>query len=328
MPVAYAPAGGRSNGDDRAEEARRASGSRMPAPSPVSASAPAAPRWFRLHSAVSAWSTIAWLLRPCMSTTKPDAAAVVLEARVVEPLGGGQIAIGAFGVVPSVVSCGSGGQSRSSASQRRNPAGSGHRGTTLARRRSVESVAGVPAPGGVTFRLSDGRGPGLPAPIGACDGARMDLATVAPRVRRDGAPDRLVLDRHRGRPRPAAVAHPPPGLGLGRHRADRLDRDLADTDQARPPRGAPVRVAHLLGTEPRHVHGRVRCRARLRRRHPYRGVGTVRVGTRAGRLRPVDHPGVDEPDRGVLRRDEAHAVAAAGDARRGHDAGPRRPPPR
>jgi hypothetical protein len=34
-----------------------------------------------------------------------------------------------------------------------------------------------------------------------------------------------VLRRHRGRTRPAAVSDPPPGLGLGRHAADRLDRD-------------------------------------------------------------------------------------------------------
>src|SRR5438046_6840937 len=43
----------------------------MPAPSPVSGSAPAAPRWFRQQTAVSASSTMAWLLRPCTSTTKP-----------------------------------------------------------------------------------------------------------------------------------------------------------------------------------------------------------------------------------------------------------------
>ena len=70
MPVAYAPAGGSS----KSTTARKnASGIWImtPAPSPVSASAPAAPRWLRQHTAVSAWSRIALLLRPFMSTTKP-----------------------------------------------------------------------------------------------------------------------------------------------------------------------------------------------------------------------------------------------------------------
>ena len=78
MPVAYAPARRQLERHDGPEE-RVGRLDVTPAPSPVSGSAPAAPRWFRQHTAVSAWSRIALLLRPFMSTTKPDTAAVVLE---------------------------------------------------------------------------------------------------------------------------------------------------------------------------------------------------------------------------------------------------------
>ena len=61
---------------------------RMPAPSPVLASQPHAPRCSRLMSTCSACSTIACERWPLMCTTKPDAARVVLVARVVEALGG------------------------------------------------------------------------------------------------------------------------------------------------------------------------------------------------------------------------------------------------
>ena len=42
----------------------------MPAPSPVAASAPVAPRWARCSSAVTAWRTSPWLRRPCRSATR------------------------------------------------------------------------------------------------------------------------------------------------------------------------------------------------------------------------------------------------------------------
>ena len=63
MPTAYAPLSGSGNG---ATARRKASGTwvRMPAPSPESGSAPEAPRWSRLRSAVSAWSTMSWVGMP------------------------------------------------------------------------------------------------------------------------------------------------------------------------------------------------------------------------------------------------------------------------
>ena len=51
---------------------RSGSWTRMPAPSPVSGSAPAAPRWFEVaERGEGLLDACAWLRRPCMSTTKP-----------------------------------------------------------------------------------------------------------------------------------------------------------------------------------------------------------------------------------------------------------------
>ena len=142
---------------------RRASGSRMPAPSPVSGSAPAAPRWLRQHTAVSAWSTIAWLLRPFMSTTKPTPHAVVLEAGVVEPdrrqvgfacsrvrsrsatlrsssVSGGQLVVRLYGSRPPRDDIGPSAEPseltgrRSAVSRHRDPRPSGSRGPARGRR--------------------------------------------------------------------------------------------------------------------------------------------------------------------------------------------------
>ena len=74
--------------------------------------------------------------------------------------------------------------------------------------------------------------------------------------------------------------------------------------KARRPGRRPGRVADLLGADARHVHGRVRRRVRGR---PGRAPGRwdrFANGPGAGRLRPVDHPGVDGPAGrgfGVLR---------------------------
>ena len=69
VPTAYAPLSGSGNG---VTPRRNASGTwvRMPAPSPESGSAPEAPRWSRLRSAVSAWSTISWVATPDRVATK------------------------------------------------------------------------------------------------------------------------------------------------------------------------------------------------------------------------------------------------------------------
>ena len=61
---------------------------RMPAPSPCSGSAPVAPRCVRLLRICRPCATIAWLLRPLMCATKPEAARVVLVRRVVQALRG------------------------------------------------------------------------------------------------------------------------------------------------------------------------------------------------------------------------------------------------
>ena len=68
------------------------------------------------------------------------------------------------------------------------PSGAGHRGTTLARRRSEESVSGRSRSTVAKFGPTWDRTP---------DGARRGRA----RLRRDGAPDRVVLGRHRRRAR-------------------------------------------------------------------------------------------------------------------------------
>ena len=60
---------------------------RMPAPSPVLASEPAAPRCSRLTSTVSASRTMAWDRRPATSTTKPKPHEIVLRGRLVERTG-------------------------------------------------------------------------------------------------------------------------------------------------------------------------------------------------------------------------------------------------
>ena len=73
MPTAYAPGGGSSK---PATARRNASGTCtvMPAPSPEDGSAPAAPRWSRLRSAVSARLTIRWLGTPAQVGDERDAA--------------------------------------------------------------------------------------------------------------------------------------------------------------------------------------------------------------------------------------------------------------
>jgi hypothetical protein len=68
VPTAYERALGRSKSTT---SRRNASGtcSRMPAPSPEFTSAPAAPRWSRLRSAVSALTTMSWLASPVRVAT-------------------------------------------------------------------------------------------------------------------------------------------------------------------------------------------------------------------------------------------------------------------
>ena len=69
-PAAYEPAGGSA----KPQTARNSSSGiwvRMPAPSPVSGSAPLAPRWSRLRSTVSAWATVLCTRRPDRSATMP-----------------------------------------------------------------------------------------------------------------------------------------------------------------------------------------------------------------------------------------------------------------
>src|SRR5438094_714882 len=62
--------------------------SRMPAPSPVFGSQPHAPRCRRLISTSRPWRTIAWDLRPLMSTTKPTPHASCSWAGSYRPCGG------------------------------------------------------------------------------------------------------------------------------------------------------------------------------------------------------------------------------------------------
>ena len=68
MPVAYAPAGGQVEVDDRAEEAVGDLDQDPGAVAGVGLGARRAPV-VEVADAVSAWSTMSWLLRPCMSTT-------------------------------------------------------------------------------------------------------------------------------------------------------------------------------------------------------------------------------------------------------------------
>src|SRR4051794_14763623 len=63
----------------------------MPAPSPVSGSAPEAPRCSRLRSAVRPCSTRSWLLRPATSTTKATPHASCSWAGSYRPCAGGSI---------------------------------------------------------------------------------------------------------------------------------------------------------------------------------------------------------------------------------------------
>ncbi len=63
----------------------------MPAPSPVFASAPEAPRWSRLHRAREAELDDRWLAPALHVDDEPDAARVVLELRVVQALGRGEV---------------------------------------------------------------------------------------------------------------------------------------------------------------------------------------------------------------------------------------------
>ena len=73
MPTPYSPGDGSWKPSRSLSRRKRASGicSSMPAPSPVSGSLPAAPRWPRLMSTWSPSSIIWWDLRPLMSATTP-----------------------------------------------------------------------------------------------------------------------------------------------------------------------------------------------------------------------------------------------------------------
>ena len=80
MPIAYCPAGGSSASTT---SRRKASGIwvRMPAPSPLSGSAPTAPRWSRLSRAVRPASTMSRPGRAPQGRHERDAAGVVLVRR-------------------------------------------------------------------------------------------------------------------------------------------------------------------------------------------------------------------------------------------------------
>ena len=68
IPTAYCPAGGRAK-STTALRKRSGIWIVMPAPSPVFASAPCAPRCSRLQRAPMPIATISWVARPLMSTT-------------------------------------------------------------------------------------------------------------------------------------------------------------------------------------------------------------------------------------------------------------------
>ena len=89
VPTAYDLGAGRSKPTSRATSRRNASGTwiRMPAPSPELVSAPAAPRWSRLSSAVMPLRTMSWLASPGQRRDERHAARVVLVGGVVEALG-------------------------------------------------------------------------------------------------------------------------------------------------------------------------------------------------------------------------------------------------
>ena len=197
-----------------------------------------------------------------------------------------------------------------------SPSGAGHRGTTLARRRSDESVSGrsdsarcrIPALSVRPYRrwISPPSHPAfveMAHRIVWCSAATVDA---------------------RGRPR---SAHPPPAVAVGGRRPDRLDRHRTDAPEAGPPRRASVRVAHVLGT-------RTTTPARPSAVPSSSTTTTTRTevwdtfvaAPAPVGLRPVDHPGVDQSDRRHLRRVEAHALAAARHARHGHDRRQGRPP--
>ena len=100
-PTAYWPGGGRMSPSSPRRK-RSGTWTRMPAPSPVSGSAPVAPRWSRLVSAVSAVSTSWRLATPLQMGDERDAARVVLEAWVVQavPLRRSGRGCAAFGCRP------------------------------------------------------------------------------------------------------------------------------------------------------------------------------------------------------------------------------------
>ena len=89
IPTAYAPTSGSVI---PAVARRNASGicTRMPAPSPVSGSAPVAPRCSMLHSAPSAVETMPWLARPLMSTTNDTPQASCSNRGSYRPRAGGR----------------------------------------------------------------------------------------------------------------------------------------------------------------------------------------------------------------------------------------------
>ena len=95
-PAPYEPASGSVNGTALR---KNVSGVwiMMPAPSPVFASHPQAPRCSRLIRTSSALRTIAFDRRPLMSTTKPTPQASRLIFRVIEALGWRREVAGAHG---------------------------------------------------------------------------------------------------------------------------------------------------------------------------------------------------------------------------------------
>ncbi len=73
MPTPYSPGAGRVTPWAAISSRYRASGSwiRMPAPSPMSLSAPTAPRWSRFSRIFRPCCTMAWLFSPLIWATKP-----------------------------------------------------------------------------------------------------------------------------------------------------------------------------------------------------------------------------------------------------------------
>ena len=83
------------------------------------------------------------------------------------------------------------------------------------------------------------------------------------------------------------------------------------------PVGHAAAVAHVLVPEPRHVHGRLRAVFEHRPGRSGRRVGALRRRAVAGGLRPVDHPGLDEPRVTRFRDPPPDTAPPAGDAGHG-----------